>query len=257
MDWIIRVIEGPDQGLVQPLHPGPNMIGRGKAAAVKLSVEDVSWEHAVVVRDADQCYLENLSALGTWVGDTRVNGRVRVRPGDKIRLNEQTVLRIESAGGSGMSRAILISALVVMLAILGAVTYYKVLAPAAPVDNWDKAYGALLPWLEGQVKSHRMPPESVDLFRDAWRHSQASDWPGSQKAWARFQIVLSSPQSKVRCLEPAAHDKDLYLNQFFAPPPEFVPTDEQYASALGRFADRWLTFSVKEQSSGINPLKTN
>src|SRR5580692_4976713 len=101
MDLLIRVIEGPDAGLVQPLQPGPNMIGRGKAAAVKLSVEDVSWEHALVTRDQDQCFLENLSALGTWVGEARVNGRVRVRPGDKIRLTEQTVLRVESAGGSG------------------------------------------------------------------------------------------------------------------------------------------------------------
>jgi hypothetical protein len=257
MDWIIRVIEGPDQGLVQPLQQGPNLIGRGKAAAIKLSVDDVSWEHAVVVRDLDQCFVENLSALGTWVGETKVNGRVRVRPGDKIRLTEQTVLRVESADGSGMSRAVLITALVVMLIILGVVGYYKVLAPAAPAQNWETAYNALLPWLQTQVKNHRMPPETVVLFRDAWRHTQAADWPGSQKAWMRLQIVLSSPQCKVRCLELAEHDQDSSLDQVLAPPPGFEPTDDQYASALGRFTDRWLSYSVKIQSNGLNPLKQN
>jgi hypothetical protein len=257
MDWLIRVIEGPDQGLVQPLQPGPNMIGRGKAAAIKLSVEDVSWEHALVTRDQDQCFLENLSALGTWVGEARVNGRVRVRPGDKIRLTEQTVLRVESVSGSGTGRALLITALVVMLVVLGVVGYYQVLAPRTLAQNWDTAYSSLMPWLMTQVKKNRMPPETVDLFGDAWRHSQAKDWPGSQRAWTRLQIVLSSPRSKMRCLESAAHDQDRYLNQFLAPPPGFEPTDEQYASALGRFADRWLTFSIKEQSNGLNPIKPN
>jgi len=256
MDLLIRVIEGPDQGLVQPLQPGPNMIGRGKAAAVRLSVEDVSWEHALVTCDHDQCFLENLSALGTWVGEARVNGRVRVRPGDRIRLTEQTVLRIESASGAGTSRAVLITAVVVMLVVLGVVGYYQVLAPRTPPQNWDTAYDSLMPWLKTQVKIHRMPPETVVLFGDAWRLSEAKDWPGSQRAWIRLQIVLSSPESKMRCLEPAAHDQDLYLNQFLAPPPGFDPTDDQYASALGRFADRWLTFSIKEQSS-LNPIKPN
>lgn len=256
MDLLIRVIQGPDMGLVQPLQPGPNVIGRGKAAAVKLTVEDVSWEHALVVREQDHCFLENLSALGTWVGDAKVNGRVRVRPGDKIRLTEQTVLRVEAAGGAGVSRAVLISALVVMLLLLGAVGYFQVLAPKTSAPNWDTAYATLLPWLKTQVKNRRMPPEAVDLFGDAWRLSEASDWPGAQRAWTRFQILLSSPQSKDRCLELAAKDQDFSLNQIMAPPPGFQPTDDQCASALGRFSDRWLTFSVNKQAS-LNPIKPN
>jgi hypothetical protein len=255
MDWIIRVIEGPDEGLVQPLHSGPNVIGRGKAAAIKLSVEDVSWEHAVVVREQDECILENLSALGTWVGDARVTGRVRLRPGDKIRLTEQTVLRVESADGPGMSRALLISALVAMVLILGVVFYYQVLAPPKPVENWESAYNTLLPWLKSQADHHQVPPEAVVLFYEAWRHSEAADWPASEKTWIRLEIVLASPQCKPRCLELAARDQGAALNLILAPPPGFEPTDEQCASAVGKFADRWLQYSVKVQENNLNPLK--
>jgi hypothetical protein len=254
MDWLIRVIEGPDQGLVQPLQPGPNMIGRGKAAAVKLSVEDVSWEHALVTRDQDQCFLENLSALGTWVGEARVNGRVRVRPGDKIRLTEQTVLRVESAGGSGTGRAILITAVVAMLVVLGAVAYYTVLAPPTPARNWDTTYNVLVPWLQAQVKNHRLPPETVNLFGEAWRHTQAADWPGAQRAWMRLQIVLSSPQCAVHCLELAATDpKYEVVNTLSAPPPNFEPSDEQLATALGDFVNAWLQQCITNQKT-LNPL---
>jgi len=254
VNWLIRVIQGPDQGLVQTLQPGPNMIGRGKAAAIKLSVDDVSWEHAMVTRDHDQCFLENLSALGTWVGETKVTGRVRVRPGDKIRLTEQTVLRVESAAGSGMSRAVLVAALAVMLVILGAVAYYQVLAPHPPARNWGTTYNVLLPWLQLQVKNRRMPPETVGLFHDAWRLSQAADWPGSQKAWMRLQIVLASPQCKVRCLELAAADPEYeVVNTLTAPPPGFEPSDDQLATALGDFVNGWLQQSIKNQKSP-NPL---
>jgi hypothetical protein len=257
MDWQIRVIEGPDQGLVQELKPGPNMVGRGKAAAVKLSVEDVSWEHALFLRDQDQCFLENLSALGTWVGDTKVNGRVRVRPGDKVRLTEQTVLRVESVGGSGARRALLISAVLAMLVILGAVAYYQVLAPRASARNWDRTYNELAPWVKTQVKNHRMPPETASLFDNAWRLSEAGDWPASQKAWTRLQIVLSAPECKVRCFELAAEDPQYkVVDLISAPPPGFEPSDDQSAAALGDFVDGWLKQSLKMQKS-LNPLKPN
>src|SRR5947209_18578138 len=101
MDWLIRVIQGPEQGQERLLQPGPNRVGRGRSAGLKLSPEDVSWEHAVVTRDGDEYYVENLSAQGTWVGDARVNGRVRLKPRDRIRLSEETILRVEPAAGGG------------------------------------------------------------------------------------------------------------------------------------------------------------
>src|SRR6266550_6127044 len=128
MDCILRVIHGPDQGQEHRLQPGPNLIGRGKQAALRLSPEDISWEHAVVTRQGEEYYVENLSAVGTWVGDARIDGRVRLRPRDKVRLSKETVLRLDTAdGGGGLlgNRLFLGSLLVAMLGLLVGVVFYQ------------------------------------------------------------------------------------------------------------------------------------
>src|SRR3954451_18821437 len=128
MDCVIRVINGPDAGQEHRLRAGANLIGRGTRAALRLSPEDVSWEHAVVTRQGDEYYVENLSALGTWVGDAKIAGKVRLRPRDKVRLTKDTVLRLDAADGDGGvlgGRGLLVLAIVVLLGVLAAVAFYQ------------------------------------------------------------------------------------------------------------------------------------
>src|SRR3982750_4092589 len=154
MDCLLRVIEGPDKGREFPISAGAHLIGRGNRAALRLSPEDVSWEHAVVTRDGAEYYLENLSALGTWVGDAKISGKVRLRPRDKVRLTKDTVLRLDAADGGGgllSSRAFLGTLLVVMLGIGAAVGFYSGKSDGSTGDaDWAGAYNKLLPWLKDQ-----------------------------------------------------------------------------------------------------------
>lgn len=173
MDLVINVISGPEKGQTFPVPPGSHVIGRGQKAAVKLSPEDVSWEHAVLTREGDDYFIENLSALGTWVGDTKVAGRVRLRPRDKIRLSGDCIVRLEPPGGGGLfsSRAFLGLLLSVMLSLAVAAVFYsgEFEGSGSSVDDWDNAHRILAPWLEKQATKGRVPREAVDLFDRVWR----------------------------------------------------------------------------------------
>ena len=76
MDCVIRVISGPELGLEHKVQQGAHVIGRGNKAALRLTPEDVSWEHALVTREGDDYFVENLSSQGTWIGDSKVAGYI-------------------------------------------------------------------------------------------------------------------------------------------------------------------------------------
>ena len=104
MDCILRVIKGPDTGTTCRLVSGQNLVGRSSKAALKLTPEDISWEHLSVTRNGDQYIAENLSALGSYLDEARLTAAVKLRAGDQFRLSGNTVIRFEAVdGGGGMS----------------------------------------------------------------------------------------------------------------------------------------------------------
>ena len=250
MDCVIRVISGPDQGREHRLQPGPNLIGRGNKAALRLTPEDVSWEHAVVTRQGDEYYVENLSALGTWVGDARISGRVRLRPRDTVRLSGDTALRLESADGAGGalgSRTFLVAAVIVMLGVLAAVAFYQFggEGEAPGGSDWAGAYNTLAPWLREQAARGRAPAEAPDLYQTAWRLEQAGDYAHSQPQWLRLQVILAADEGRMRSLALADQHADALQNLLAPPGREHVPSDEQKSAALAQFVQRRLTYSTK------------
>lgn len=68
-----------------PLRSGENVIGRDPRDAVVIHAPEVSRHHARLVVSGGTVTLEDLgSKNGTFVGTTRVEGAVEVRPGDDI-----------------------------------------------------------------------------------------------------------------------------------------------------------------------------
>ena len=95
----IGVMSGPRDGDV--LHVDATqgtalIIGRREDSDICLSYDNqVSREHASVVYDGERFWLEDLrSTNGTFLCDTRITGRVELRPGQLFRVG-RTWLRIE------------------------------------------------------------------------------------------------------------------------------------------------------------------
>ena len=95
----IGVMSGPRDGDVLHMDAAPDMvliIGRREDSDICLSYDNqVSREHASIVYDGQSFWLEDLrSTNGTFLGDTRITGRVEIRPGQLFRVG-RTWLRLE------------------------------------------------------------------------------------------------------------------------------------------------------------------
>jgi hypothetical protein len=264
MDCVVRVIQGPDKG--QELRPaaGPNVVGRGARAQLRLTQEDVSYEHALITREGDDFFVENLSAVGTWVGDARVAGKTRLRVGDQIRLSPECVLRLEPAAGAPSSSLRLLLALLLLMVIGGgvAVAFYGNEGPTyvSTTDDWSGAHDALSRWARGPG-SRRVSPEAVQLLGQAWRVDSAGNFVESRKLWLRLQILLSGEEPTLRAMTQLSKDdaatatsgrnRDASLQALLTPtvPPKNL-NDDEMAAALMQFTRRRLQFATAKSPSG-------
>lgn len=90
---ILFVLQGHEQGAVFPIGSGRSSIGREASARVSLSDDTVSREHAYLSRENGEVYLEDLSSLnGTFVNGQRLDGRIRLRSGDRLRFGDHTIV---------------------------------------------------------------------------------------------------------------------------------------------------------------------
>jgi DNA-binding winged helix-turn-helix (wHTH) protein len=77
----VIIHDGRDIGLLR----GDNLIGRSRDCRVRIDVTRVSRHHARVTVDGDTALIEDCgSRNGTWVGDQRTTGRVRLTDGDEV-----------------------------------------------------------------------------------------------------------------------------------------------------------------------------
>jgi len=84
----LRVIKGPDSGLVFSLPEKEIIIGRRPTCHVVLTDANVSRQHAVIERQGDVYWLNDLgSTNGTFVNGERVT-RQPLRSGDRIRVGD-------------------------------------------------------------------------------------------------------------------------------------------------------------------------
>ncbi len=95
----VRVLEGPDQGVVLALHDEKRAytIGRAANCDLALSDEDASLEHARLTRRGKLVSIRSLGAKnGTWLGDVRVEDERDWpwKPSQMLRIG-RTVLALE------------------------------------------------------------------------------------------------------------------------------------------------------------------
>ncbi len=252
MDCVIRVIEGPDKGAEIALPPGPTLIGRGGKARLRLTAPGVSYEHAVITRSGEEYVIENLSASGTFVDDAKVAGAVKLRPRGVIRLDGETVLRLDATGDNVASgqKTLLLGALVGVLLIGGVVLAFNPFKPARPADDWSKAYSALNAWLRLEVKGHRLPKGTDTIFAEAWKLEQAQDYMRSQGRWLRLRLMLDSAEEQMHLQELSlAHP--VALNNLLNPLNKSeILSDDEAGAALVQFIIRRLKWSAKENQAG-------
>jgi hypothetical protein len=251
MESIVRVTKGPDEGATATLLPGQTVIGRGPKSGLKLTAPSVSYEHAVISRSAEDYFIENLSAHGTWVNDVKVSGRVRLRPRDQVRLADDAVLRFEPEGmpqGLLARRNLLIVA-VIILGISGAII--AVFNPFAPPPegppDWIRTQKTIAEWVDKEVQAKRLPPKAQNLFDTAWRLHIAGNDRDAGTQWMNLQLLLNS-------LENTEHFGD-YDGQYHAALRELCiakpgsaqadPGYEQTAAATIQFVRYWLDRSTQ------------
>jgi two-component system, cell cycle response regulator len=89
----LTVLVGGDVGAVYMLSSASNLLGRTESAQVVLVDEGISRQHARIVRNGAHYEIEDLgSTNGTWVGNVRVDRRVRLEDGARVRCGD-TLLR--------------------------------------------------------------------------------------------------------------------------------------------------------------------
>lgn len=190
MDCLIRVIKGPDTGASAPIAGGTVLIGRSPSAAVRLTSPEISWEHAQITRNDNDCTLENLSASGSYLGDARVSGAVKLRHRDQIRLSDGTILRFEATGvGAGRrGRGIMAAVIVAMLAAALVIAFNPFERKRG--TNWAHAYSTIGKWVVAEQAAGRLPPTSQSLLAEAWRLEQARDYKKSREAWVQLDLLI-------------------------------------------------------------------
>jgi DNA-binding winged helix-turn-helix (wHTH) protein len=88
------------------LFDGRNLLGRGVADAIELSSPTISRLHAAMRFD-EEPWLEDLgSKNGTFVGDSRVTGPVRLADGNRVRVGSLLfTFRVSQAPGASSTRS--------------------------------------------------------------------------------------------------------------------------------------------------------
>jgi pSer/pThr/pTyr-binding forkhead associated (FHA) protein len=89
----VRVVGGAAPERLALVHAGrAYVVGRSEACALPLPVEEVSREHAALLRDAEGVVVRDLgSKNGVSVGGTRVDGERRLADGELVRVGPVTL----------------------------------------------------------------------------------------------------------------------------------------------------------------------
>ncbi|MBI1337292.1 MAG: FHA domain-containing protein [Phycisphaera sp.] len=198
MGYVVRVISGPSSGASVPLGDGPLLIGAGERAQLRLPIEGVSNEHAVIHREGEHWSLENLSARGTSVNQHAVTGKTRIRLRDRIQPCEGTVLVIDQGDKPARKSPLpMVILLLLLLGGAGAAVVWMNQEPTAtrPPGDYRQAYHALSRWMGEQAAAGKLPVETAILFEECWRLERAGRHPSAADAYARLDLTLSPMQT--------------------------------------------------------------
>jgi diguanylate cyclase (GGDEF)-like protein len=90
----VIVLVGSAVGAMFKLPSGECVIGRTRAAAIRLTDDGVSRVHAAIRADGERMFIEDRgSRNGTFLNGKRVEGSVPLADGDKIQVGRTTILK--------------------------------------------------------------------------------------------------------------------------------------------------------------------
>ncbi len=90
---LLTIVSGPNVGRVYSVRDGETILGRGRAAHVRLDDAGASREHArIVASDAGQYFLEDMkSTNGTFVAGNRIE-RAELASGDRFHVGPNVIV---------------------------------------------------------------------------------------------------------------------------------------------------------------------
>ena len=89
--WAIKILTGPQAGLIYPIKEGKHTLGRAPTCDVKIASTSISKEHATLLAVGDKLILSDLdSRNGTFVNGVKIQNQ-RLNIGDKISLHDVLV----------------------------------------------------------------------------------------------------------------------------------------------------------------------
>ena len=89
--WAIKILTGPQAGLIYPVKEGKHTLGRSPTCDIKIASNSVSKEHATLLAVGDKLILSDLeSRNGTFVNGVKIQNQ-RLNPGDKLSLHDVLV----------------------------------------------------------------------------------------------------------------------------------------------------------------------
>jgi phosphoserine phosphatase RsbU/P len=100
---LLNILSGPTAGQTYELAREQTQLGREQFCDLVIPIRSISRQHARIVRDADSFFIEDLNSLnGTYVNGQRINGRLRLRDEDRIRLYDVVLQFHERAPRAGL-----------------------------------------------------------------------------------------------------------------------------------------------------------
>jgi two-component system cell cycle response regulator len=96
---VLFVLQGPEQGSVLTIPDRGALIGRDGTADIKLGDEAISRQHARILIQDGEAYVEDLASLnGTYVNQRRIGERVRLSDGDYVSFGRITIAKYTRMG---------------------------------------------------------------------------------------------------------------------------------------------------------------
>jgi pSer/pThr/pTyr-binding forkhead associated (FHA) protein len=241
---VIRIIKGPEEGQRFECSGAESVVGRSPRSQVRLASPTASYEHAVITRNGEDFFIENLSAAGTYVNEERISGKVRLRSRDQLRFGAETVARVESVPTSGTAsgrRRGLLIAFVLMLVVVVILMLFDPFSTPPQRLNYRAAYAKLETWTHEEVQSRVLPIEAEALLREAWRLEMSGDKSRANTLWVKLNVLLDGIEERTG-FQSAAQRDPLAL-QHLANPPHTepappAPTEEEMGAALVQFVSR-------------------
>ncbi|MDR0868596.1 MAG: FHA domain-containing protein [Planctomycetota bacterium] len=196
--YLVEVTTGKSAGKFVYLEDKPVLVGSSPMAALSLTDDGVKAEHALVSREGEQIWLENLSSGGTLLNGRTLTKRAMLMPDDVFTVADDVELTLrstaEKGGGSGLTW-FLVALIFVVLAGAGlaaAVAAKKTggWQRRAATQDWHGAFMQLETRLHQWRQKNIVPAELEQDFREAWFRDCGGDSANALFLWQKVKLEL-------------------------------------------------------------------